>query len=70
MITITTYNCKNGILDKKIIFINGQIISSKKNNKSEIVKFEQLNINLKILNTTIKKPKLQETSTLNFLVVY
>ena len=34
--------------------------------ETKIIKFEQLNIDLSIFNTTaIKKPKIQETSTLN-----
>ena len=45
--------------------INGQIITSKENDKNEIIKFEQLNIDLDNLSTTtIKKPKIQETSTI------
>ena len=56
-------------LKKKMILFNGQIISSRRNNsKNEIIKFEQLNIDLKNLQTgTIKQPKLQETSTLKLL---
>ena len=52
-----------------MILFNGQIISSRRNNsKNEIIKFEQLNIDLKNLQTgTIKQPKLQETSTLKLL---
>ena len=51
-----------------MILFNGQIISSKKNAKNEMIKFNQLNIDLKDLNTTtIKKPKIQETSTLILL---
>ena len=48
-----------------MFLFNGQIVSSKADNKeSEIIKFEQLNIDLSDLTTTtIKKPKLQETST-------
>ena len=51
---------------KKIILLNGQIISSvTKNDDSEIIKFDQLNIDLSNINTNIiKSPKLQETSTL------
>ncbi len=65
----TAYNtviAKNGIIeDKKILLMNGQIISSKNNEKSQIIDFEQLLINLNNLDTTtIKKPKVQETSTL------
>ena len=49
--------------------IKGQIISYKKSkNESEVLKFEQLNIDLNRLTTTvIKKLKLQETSTLKLL---
>tara|TARA_B100000963_G_scaffold349173_1_gene357856 strand:+ start:414 stop:1550 length:1137 start_codon:yes stop_codon:yes gene_type:complete len=63
----TTIVSESGIVEeKKMVLFNGQIISSKKNNaKNEIIKFEQLNIDLKNLQTgTIKQPKLQETSTL------
>ena len=52
-----------------MILFNGQIISSKKDySKNEIIKFEQLNVDLSSLSTTtIKKPKLQETSTIKLL---
>jgi len=66
----TTISSKSGLVEeKKIVLFNGQIISSNKdNNKNEIVKFEQLNINLENLRTgTITQPKLQETSTLKLL---
>ncbi len=65
----TTIVAENGIIEKNKMFLfNGQIISSKKNLKSEIIKFEQLQINLSDLSTTtIKKPKIQETSTLKLL---
>ena len=63
----TTIIAKNGIIQerKKLILFNGQIISAQKENlKNNIIKFEQLNINLKNLSTsTIKIPKLQETPT-------
>ena len=43
----------------------------KKSQKNELIKFEQLNVNLKDLKTTvIKKPKLQETSTIKLIVVF
>ncbi len=61
---------KNGIVEeKKMILFNGQIITSKKdNNKNEMIKFEQLNINLENLQTgTITQPKLQETSTFKLI---
>ncbi len=66
----TTISAKNGLVEeKKMILFNGQIITSKKDNsKNEIIKFEQLNINLENLQTgTITQPKLQETSTLKLL---
>ncbi len=65
----TTIIAESGIIDiKKMILFNGQIISSKKNKENEIVKFEQLNIDLSDLaTTTIKAPKIQETSTLKLL---
>ncbi len=65
----TTITAESGIIEgKKMFLINGQIISSKKNQDNEIIKFEQLNINLDNLSTTtIKQPKIQETSTLKLL---
>ncbi len=64
-----TILAKKGLIkEKKLILINGQIITSKKNNKSEIINFQELAINLNNLSTTtIKKPKIQETSTLQLL---
>jgi len=60
-----TILAQSGIIEnKKILLLNGQIISSKRNKKSEIINFQQLIINLDNLSTmTIKKPKIQETST-------
>tara|TARA_B100000963_G_scaffold101349_1_gene87662 strand:- start:21521 stop:22642 length:1122 start_codon:yes stop_codon:yes gene_type:complete len=66
----TTIIAKKGIVDtKKLILIEGVIISSKKQGeKNEIIKFDQLNINLNELSTsTIKKPKLQELTTFKLL---
>jgi lipopolysaccharide export LptBFGC system permease protein LptF len=67
--TETTIIAENGIIEiKKMILFNGQIISTKNNNKNEIIKFEQLNIDLSNLTAaTIKKPKIQETSTLTLI---
>jgi len=61
----TTIISESGISDNKMIMLfNGQIISTKKNSDTEIIKFEQINIDLSNLNTnTIKLPKIQETST-------
>ena len=51
-----------------MFFFNGQIISSSQNLENEIIKFEQLNVDLGSLTTsTIKEPKIQETSTLKLL---
>ena len=66
----TTIVAEEGVVEeKKMILFNGQIISSTKDNlKSEIIKFQQLNIDLKNLQTdTIKTPKLQETSTIKLM---
>ena len=65
----STILAESGIInEKKLILFSGQIISTKTNSKSEIVKFEQLSIDLGDLSTTtIKKPKIQETSTFKLL---
>ena len=65
----TTVIAESGIIDKKKFFlINGQIISTKQSEEIEIIKFEELSIDLSNLATsTIKKPKVQETSTLKLL---
>ena len=65
----STILAKKGLIeDKKLLLLNGQIITSKDNNKNEIINFEQIVINLDNLNTTtIKKPKIQETGTLELL---
>ena len=59
-----------GIVEKnRLILFEGQIISEKKEDfKGDVIKFEQLNVNLSDLNTrTIKKPKIQETSTVKLI---
>ena len=66
----TTILARSGVIEKKKMFLfNGQIITSKIDiNKNEVIKFEQLNIDLSDLSTTtIKQPKLQETSTFELL---
>ncbi len=66
----TTIVAKEGLVrEKDMILFNGQIISENKSNlKNNIVKFEQLNIDLNNLQSgTIKQPKLQETNTLILL---
>ena len=65
-----TIIAKEGIVrDREMFLINGNIISSRKNNtENEILKFEQLNINLdNFVTSTVKQPKLQETSTIKLM---
>ena len=62
----TTITAKEGLVEeKKLILFEGQIISTDKNNlNNQLVKFEQLNIDLNNLKTdTITLPKFQERST-------
>ena len=62
-----TIIAKSGVVDdKSMLLFKGKIISSDNIEfKNEIIKFDQLKIDLsEISNTTIKKPKIQETSTL------
>tara|TARA_Y100000389_G_scaffold71507_1_gene68176 strand:+ start:1057 stop:2181 length:1125 start_codon:yes stop_codon:yes gene_type:complete len=69
-VTSTVIVASSGTVDKRrMILFEGQIISSKNNNEeNEIIKFEQLNIDLSDLaTTTIKNPKLQETSTVKLV---
>ena len=49
--TSTTILSEKGIVgEKTLVLFNGQIISTEKNNfRNSIIKFEQLNIDLKIL---------------------
>ena len=57
---------KSGIVEeKKMILFDGEIITTKaKNKKNDMIKFQQLNIDLKNLRSdTIVIPKLQETHT-------
>ena len=66
----TTILAQKGIVkDKRLLLLKGQIIYSKEDNlDNEIIEFEQMNVNLRDLNTsTIKVPKLQETSTIQLL---
>ena len=68
--TSSTIIAKTGIVEeKKLILFNGLIISESKGNiQNDIIKFEQIDIELRNLeNTTIKQPKIQETSTLRLL---
>mgnify|MGYP001171690095 FL=1 len=66
----TTVIAKKGLVDKnKLSLIEGQIISSKKDNQeNELIIFDKLNIDLTNYNTSIiKQPKIQETSTLKII---
>ena len=61
---------QGGIIeDNQMILINGQVISSTRDNaENKVVKFNQMKIDLSDLeNTVIKKAKIQETSTLKLL---
>ena len=65
-----TIIASSGLVEqKKLVLFNGQIISSnKQNTENDIIKFQQLNIDLNnFSNTTIKTPKIQETSSIKLL---
>ena len=50
-----------------MFLFNGQIISSSKESENEIIKFEQLNVDLSNLSTTtIKNPRSKKLQLLNF----
>ncbi|MBA1339164.1 MAG: Lipopolysaccharide export LptBFGC system, permease protein LptF [Pelagibacterales bacterium] len=69
-VSSTTIVAEEGIVEeKKMVLFNGQIISANEDNtRNNLVKFSQLNIDLRNLQTsTIKIPKLQETSTIDLL---
>ena len=64
---------QKGIVEKnEMILLNGQIVtSSKENQDSKMVKFDQMNLNLgNIDNNVIKQPKIHETSTLSLLYYF
>ncbi len=65
----STIIAKIGVVKKKkLILFDGMIISADKENNNDIVKFEQIDIDLsEIQNTTIKAPKIQETSTVKLI---
>ena len=61
---------KSGIIENQdMMLFEGIIISSNpETNENEIMKFDQLNISLKnIQSLTIKQPKIQETDTINLI---
>ena len=67
---LTTIIASSGLINEnKMIMFNGQIISSDKNNQgNDIIKFDQLSVDLNnFKNRTIKQPKVQETSTITLL---
>ena len=72
--TSSTIIAKTGIVEeKKLVLFNGLIISESKGKiQSDVIKFEQIDIDLRNLqNRTIKEPKIQETSTLRlFSCIY
>ena len=64
--TSTTIVAKEGLVkEKKMILFNGSILTTNEDTlENNIIKFQQLNVDLKSLETdTIKSPKLQETNT-------
>ena len=65
----TTITANKGIIDKKkLILVDGNIISVKDDKKNDLIKFDKLIVDLSRLQTsTVKKPKIQETSTLKLL---
>ena len=66
----TTIVAEKGLVEeKRMILFNGQIITSEKEKlENSIIKFQQLNLDLKDLQTdTIKDPKLQETPTFDLV---
>lgn len=66
----TTIVSKEGIVENtRMVLFDGQILSTGKNStKNNILKFQQLNIDLKDLQTgVIKTPKIQETKTIDLL---
>ena len=65
----TTIIAKSGIVEnKQLLLYNGNIITSNDNIENEVLKFEKIKIDLTgLTNTTIKKPKIQETSTLKLI---
>jgi lipopolysaccharide export system permease protein len=61
---------QQGIAEKdRLVLLNGQLVTTLADNKkSKIVKFDQMNLNLgSIENNIIKKPKIQETSTIQLI---
>ena len=68
--SLTTIIASTGLVEEeKMILFNGQIITSNEDNEeNDFIKFEQLIIDLQNLQTTtIKQPKIQETSTIRLI---
>jgi len=65
-----TIIAKTGLAnDRSMLLFDGKIISSNDLYENEIIKFDQLKIDLSdIKSTIIKKPKIQETSTIKLLL--
>ena len=66
----TTIVAEKGLVqEKKMILFNGSILSANiEDVENNIIKFQQLNIDLQNLQTdTITSPKLQETSTIDLI---
>ena len=63
-----TIIAKSGLVEnKKLVLFNGQVISSTRDNsENDIIKFQQLNIDLNNFNnTTIKTAKIQKLQLWN-----
>jgi len=61
---------QQGIAEKdRLVLLKGQLVTTMADNKkSKIIKFDQMNLNLgSIENNIIKKPKIQETSTIQLI---
>ncbi len=68
----TVITAEKGLIENtKIFLFNGELISNKNNLNTEVLKFDQLDVDLsKLQTTTIKKPKIQETSTLKLIICF
>ena len=68
----TVITAEKGLIENtKIFLFNGELISNKNDLSSEVLKFDQLDVDLSNLQTTtIKKPKIQETSSFKLIICF
>ena len=68
----TVITAEKGLIENEKMFLfNGELISNKKDSSNEVLKFDQLDVDLSDLQTTtIKEPKIQETSSLKLLLCF